>query len=72
MNSIEAKKRVETDPDFIALKRFDFSLEKLLERYPDGCPDRIIANALLIPEHEVEELYQSAIIKLRGIMGVEE
>jgi hypothetical protein len=70
MNPIEAKKRVETDPDYIALGRFDYSLEKLLERYPDGCPDRIIAAALLIGEHEVEELYQKAIARLRLIMGV--
>lgn len=70
MNPIEAKKKVETEPDFIALKRFDFSLEKLLERYPEGCPDRIIANALMIAEAEVEELYEKAVAKLRIIMGV--
>lgn len=71
MNSTEMKRLVETDGDFIALKRFDFSLEKLIERYPDGCPERVIANALMIPEHEVEELYQKAVTKLRLIMGVD-
>lgn len=72
MNPIDAKKLVETDPDYIALKRFDFSLKVLLERYPEGCPDRIIANALMIPEYEVEEIYQQAVARLRVIMGVTE
>lgn len=65
------KKRLELDPDFIALKRFDYSLQKLLQRYPEGCPDRIIANALLIAEEDVEEIYGSTVLKLRGLMGVE-
>jgi hypothetical protein len=58
------------DPDFIALRRFDFSLVKLMASYPEGCPDKTIAAALLIPEEEVEELYQKAVARLRMIMGV--
>jgi hypothetical protein len=72
MNPLEAKRRVETDPDYIYLKRFEFSLKKLLERYPEGCPDKVIAAALMIPEHEVEDLYQKAVVRLRMIMGVDE
>lgn len=66
------KKRLENEPDYIALKRFDYSLKKLLQRYPDGCPDRIIANALLIAEEDVEEAYDLTVQKLRHIMGVED
>ena len=72
MNSHEQKKLVAEDPNYVALKRFEFSLEKVLDRYPEGCPDRLIAQALMIPEHEVEELYQNAVVKLRMIMGVTE
>lgn len=72
MNVHDQKKRVNEDQDFVALKRFDYSLEALLERYPDGCPDRVIAQALLISEPEVEELYQETVLKLRSIMGVTE
>lgn len=61
-----------TDPNYIALKRFGYSLEQLLQRYPDGCPDRVIAQALLIPEEEVEEVYQSIVQKLRDVMLPEE
>lgn len=71
MNIYEQKKRVAEEPDYVALKRFDYSLAKLLERYPDGCPDKVIAQALLVSEEEVEELYQTAIARLRIIMGVE-
>ena len=57
-----------TDDDFIAIKRFDFSLSRLLERYPDGAPNSIIASALMIEEDEVETLYESIVAKLREIM----
>lgn len=70
MNFHEQQQRLASEPDFIALKRFDFSLVKLLERYPDGAPDKVIAAALLISEPEVEELYQQAVAQLRIIMGV--
>lgn len=59
------RERIETEPDFIAIKRFDYSLNKLLERYPEGVPTRVIAQALMMEESEVEELYQKIIAKLR-------
>jgi hypothetical protein len=71
MSVYEQKKRVSEDPDYVALKRFEFSLLKLIDRYPEGCPDKVIAQALLVSEEEVEELYQKAIARLRLIMGVE-
>lgn len=60
--------RLYTDPDYIALKRFDYSINKLVERYPDGAPPKLIAQALLITEEEVEEIYQGIVLKLREAM----
>jgi hypothetical protein len=68
----EIKRKIAEDPDFVNIKRFDYSLEKLLERYPDGAPNRVIAHALCIAEDEVEELYRQAVAHLREIMGVSE
>lgn len=62
---------IDTDPDYIASKRFDYSLGKLLERYPDGCPDRVIAAVLLIEEREVEQYYTRIVEKLRRMMKVD-
>jgi hypothetical protein len=42
----------------------------MLERYPNGVPDRIIAQALLISETEVEEMYQKIIVKLKDKMKI--
>ena len=61
---------LDTDPDWIATKRFHHSLQELLARYPDGCSDRIIGTALGIPENEVEVRYQLILTALRGFMGV--
>jgi hypothetical protein len=60
--------KVQTDPNFIAIKRFDFDIEKLIERYPDGCPNRIIAQALLITEDDIDLLYSHIIRKLKAII----
>lgn len=71
MNVFDAKQRIMQDRDFIALKRFDYSLAKMVERYPEGAPDHVIAEALMMSEAEVEETYEKAVAKLRMIMGVE-
>lgn len=64
--SQESKFLIENDPDYIAIKRFDYSLKKLLERYSDGAPTRVICQALQMDENEVEILYQSILQKLRS------
>jgi len=76
MTSAEAKSLVETDPDFVAVKRFDYSLKKLMEKYPpekypDGVPTKVIAQALMITEDEVEELYEQVILKLRSALNID-
>jgi hypothetical protein len=59
-----------TDPDFVCMKRFGFSLKRLVARYPEGAPDSVIAQALNITEAEVERRYQNIVQVLRGNVGV--
>lgn len=69
MTTIEAIERISAEEDFIALKRFNYSLKMFLERYPDGSPNnRIIAQALMMTEDDVESLYQEILEKLRAVM----
>jgi hypothetical protein len=63
------QERLETDPDFILIRRFDYSLKRLVERYPEGAPDRIIAQALGIEEHEVQEIYRGIVLKLKSLLS---
>ena len=67
----EINELIQKDNDFIYSKRFDFSIEKLLERYPDGAPLKVIAQVLLITEEEVEKLTQEAIVSIRKKMKVD-
>lgn len=60
------------DPEFVRMKRYGYSIAKLEARYPDGCPDKIIASALMIKEDEVEPRYDGVVVKMRGLMGVED
>ncbi len=71
MTSNEAKQLIETEPDFVYMKRFDYSLNKLMERYPDGAPTKVIAQAMMMTEDEVEELYEAVIIKMRAALKVD-
>jgi hypothetical protein len=71
MNEEEARKRLDEEPDFVNAKRYDYSLAQLEERYPDGAPDNIIANAMMIEEEEVETTYGRLVDKFRDLMGVD-
>lgn len=71
MTATETQKMLTDDPDFVSLKRFDFSLKKVMDRYPEGCPDHVIASALLVNEDDVPALYEQVVTKLRNLMGVE-
>lgn len=66
----EIKNRIGKDPDFIYSSKYGNSMEKLIQKYPTGCPDKIIAQVLLLdsPE-EVEEIYQGIVKKLREKMS---
>ena len=71
MKANEAKALISNDPDFVHLKRFDFSLAKLVERHPGGVPDRMIAAALMVTEDDVRDMYEDIVQKLRRAMRVE-
>lgn len=70
MDDKDVQHMLETDVDFVAIRRYRFSLTALEERYPDGAPDHIIAKALEIPEADVEARYQRIVLDLRAKMGV--
>lgn len=69
MDDAEIKKRLVTDEDFVNLKRFDYSIEEVERRYPDGVPDRIIAQGLNLSDAEYEALYHDIVIQLRQELG---
>ena len=71
MNLESAKKKIASDPDFIYSKRFEHSLAKCVDRYPDGASTKLIAQVLLMTEEEVEDTYAKVIKKLKEIMKID-
>lgn len=65
MDESKNTKMIHDDPDFVLLKRYNFSLKKVMERFPEGASNRIIAQALGITEQEVDEAYAAIIEKLK-------
>lgn len=65
MTDDEIIKRLVTEEDFVFAPRYQNSVKVLIEKYPDGVPDRIIAQALQIDVSEVTEAFDRAIAKIK-------
>lgn len=66
----EKKRKIYEENDYIDHPKYKNSIKKLIEKYPDGVEDQVIAKVLNITEEEVEEIYQSAVEKLKANLGV--
>lgn len=63
----DVKEAISSDTDFIALPRFQCSLRRFVDRYPDGAPNNTsIAKALCLSETEVEEIYAKAMKTMKS------
>jgi hypothetical protein len=62
--------KLKEDPDFINSKRFDFSIKKMQDRYPTGCPERVAASCLMMDEKEFQEFHAKIVAKLQFYMNV--
>jgi hypothetical protein len=67
-NPKEVIRRIIEEDDFVYCNKYCNSIKKLVARYPYGAPIRLIANALLMTEEEVEGIYQEIIKKLRTVL----
>lgn len=68
----EAKLLVLTDETYVHAKRYENNIERVCTRYPDGCPDHVIASCLLLEEEAVEPAYEAVVAKLQALMGINE
>lgn len=66
-----AKERIENETDFCYCPRLSNSITNLVEKNPDGVDNERIAKVLLLTEDEVDEIFESALVKLRAALGVE-
>jgi hypothetical protein len=68
METEKMKQMILEDPDYISLKRFDFSITNLLKRYPEGAPNHVGAQSLLLSEEEFETEYTKVVEKLKSLI----
>lgn len=64
----EQQQLVEAHDDFILLRRFGYSLQKALEKHPDGLPDHLVAQALGKSVPWVQRRYTAVVAKLRELV----
>lgn len=70
-NLKDIRSKLLTDPHFVNSKRFNYDIENVLNRYPDGCPEHVIASLLQIELDDISEIYEEIVLKLRKEMGIE-
>jgi hypothetical protein len=69
----ELRRKIDTDPDFIYAPAYGNSMKELIRRRgPDGINEKKIAQVLKLTEEEVELEYQSAIMKVRESLHLNE
>jgi hypothetical protein len=61
----EIQQKIREDPDFVNLPRFNFSAKAVAEKFPDGAPHRLIAQAFGLREEQVAEEYDRIVAALR-------
>ena len=71
MDKNKIKEKIENDPDFINYPKFGNSLRKALESNPDGIKDETMQKMLLMTQEEIDNAYNSAMIKIRDHLGLE-
>jgi hypothetical protein len=64
------KLQLASNPDFVNSKRFDYSIVRVEEEYPHGCPDHIVADLLNMTPAELEVEWDGIVVALREKMGV--
>jgi hypothetical protein len=65
-------KRIEEDEDYIRCPKFGNSLAKFVSKNSEGVENAAIARLLMIPEEEVERIYEEAVKQLREEMAEDE
>lgn len=70
MQKKEMLKKILEEDDYIRCPKVGNSLQKFLQRNSDGVSDAMISRLLLMPEEEIEKLYQEAVAILKREMNV--
>jgi len=68
MDKEELQKKIREEEDFIRCPKCGNSLVRFLMKNSEGIENHVIARLLMIPEEEVERLYEEAVKKLREEM----
>ncbi len=66
----QIKNKILVEEDFIYCPRLGNSLNKLIDKNPEGVEDERICKVLLMSDEELEETFNSALEKLRKALGV--
>lgn len=61
--------KISRDNDYIRSPKYQDSLELFLYHYPNGAPDSVICKVLCMTQKELDDIYDSAIMKLKMGMG---
>ncbi len=59
------QEKILSDPDYVHSPKHNNSLATLIERYPNGAPDSVIAKILRIKPDQVKTIFEKILTKLK-------
>ncbi len=65
---MEKNFRIEADEDFVVAPRFDNSLRKMLQKFPDGVEMKVAAKVLQMTEEQAKAIYDRGISRMRSAL----
>lgn len=72
LGNVARDQRLDNDEDFIVSQKYENSLKKILEDYPDGVPPSVICKVMCITPEQLDTIMKSAMSKLRSRLVEEE
>lgn len=65
------KNLVNTDPNFVFSKKYNYNIDNLLQRYKEGCSNKLICTVLILKSNELNKIYNNIVLKLKQMMNGE-
>lgn len=69
---LDLRQRIDTERDFVALPRYGNSIQRVIDKFPNGVPEHLTARALRMSPRQLQMLWGRILRKLRVVLDVEE
>ena len=66
MDKKDIRQRLKTEPDYVHLPRYSYSLKTAMAAHPEGFPEQVLERALQLSKERIAKATDEAVAFLRG------